>query len=163
MWPFCFCINVFNTSPPRSAYMRHWTRSALVQVMACRLFGAKPLHKPMLIYCQLGPWEQTSMKFASKYKTFHIWNCKWKCRLRNGGHFVQGGWVKSNELTVHIVVGNHQEIHTEAFSKIYYPIGFVLELRVRVCRGDSVDSIAGYGRVGVCRTLECWSVESQIS
>ena len=27
--------------------------SALVQIMACRLFGAKPLSKPMLDYCQL--------------------------------------------------------------------------------------------------------------
>ena len=25
----------------------------LVQVMACRLFGAKPLPEPMLAYCQL--------------------------------------------------------------------------------------------------------------
>ena len=29
--------------------------SALVQIMACRLFGAKPLSKPMLGYCQLDP------------------------------------------------------------------------------------------------------------
>ena len=28
----------FNSSPPRAACMRQWTRSALVQVMACRLF-----------------------------------------------------------------------------------------------------------------------------
>ena len=38
--------------------------------MACRLFGAKPLSKPMLGYCQLDPLEQTSVKFESKYKTF---------------------------------------------------------------------------------------------
>ena len=29
--------------------MRHWIGAALVQIMACRLFGAKPLSKPMLI------------------------------------------------------------------------------------------------------------------
>ena len=29
-------------------YMRHWIRSALVQIMAWRLFDAKPLSKPML-------------------------------------------------------------------------------------------------------------------
>ena len=28
---------------------------ALVQIMACRLFGAKPLSKPMLACCQLDP------------------------------------------------------------------------------------------------------------
>ena len=35
--------------------MRQWNGSALVQVMACRLFGAKSLPKPMLPYCQLDP------------------------------------------------------------------------------------------------------------
>ena len=38
--------------------------------MAGRLFGAKPLSKPMLGYCQLDPLEQTSVKFQSKYKIF---------------------------------------------------------------------------------------------
>ena len=33
--------------------MRRWIGSALVQIMACRLFGAKPFSKPMLGYCQL--------------------------------------------------------------------------------------------------------------
>ena len=43
---------------------------------------------PMLGYCQLDPWEKISMKFKSKYQTFHSWKCIWKYRLRNGGHFV---------------------------------------------------------------------------
>ena len=41
----------FNSSPPSAAYMRRWTGSTLVQIMACRLVGAKPLPKPMLEYC----------------------------------------------------------------------------------------------------------------
>ena len=41
--------------PPSAAYMHQWFGSALVQIMACRLFGAKPLSKPMLGYCQLDP------------------------------------------------------------------------------------------------------------
>ena len=44
------CINL---SPPSAAYVCQWIGSALVQIMACRLFGAKPLSKPMLGYCQL--------------------------------------------------------------------------------------------------------------
>ena len=44
-----------NSSPPSAAYMRQWIGSALVQKMACRLFGAKPLSKPMLGHFQLGP------------------------------------------------------------------------------------------------------------
>ena len=67
-----------NPSPPSAAYMRQWIRSALVQVMACRLFGAKPLSKPMLGYCQLHPYKQTSVNIVTKYKTFYsskyIWN-----------------------------------------------------------------------------------------
>ena len=41
-----------NSSSPSAAYMRRWIGTALVQVMACRLFGAKPLPEPVLIYCQ---------------------------------------------------------------------------------------------------------------
>ena len=33
-----------NSSPPSAIYMCQWIRSALVQIMACRLFGAKPLY-----------------------------------------------------------------------------------------------------------------------
>ena len=44
-----------NSSPPSTAYMCQWIGSALVQIIACRLFGAKPLSKPILGYCQLDP------------------------------------------------------------------------------------------------------------
>ena len=54
-----------NSPPPSAAYTHQWTGSALVQVMACRLFGAKPLPKPMLAYCLLNSWEQISVKFVS--------------------------------------------------------------------------------------------------
>ena len=37
-------------------------RWALVQIMACRLFGTKPLSKPILGYCQLDPWEHQITK-----------------------------------------------------------------------------------------------------
>ena len=37
-----------NSSPPSTAYMRWWIGSAEVQMMSCRLFGAKPLSEPML-------------------------------------------------------------------------------------------------------------------
>ena len=41
IWPI-------NPSPPNVAYMGQWIGSVLVQIMACHLFGAKPLSKPML-------------------------------------------------------------------------------------------------------------------
>ena len=40
-----------NSSQPSVAYMPQWTGSALVQIMACRLTGAKPLSESMLEYC----------------------------------------------------------------------------------------------------------------
>ena len=53
-WTYIF-NNCVNSSPPRATYMPQWTGSTLVQIMACRLFGAKPLSKSMLGYCQLDP------------------------------------------------------------------------------------------------------------
>ena len=48
-----FSFYPLNSSPPSAAYMCQWIGSALVQIMAWSLFGAKPLSKPMLRYCQL--------------------------------------------------------------------------------------------------------------
>ena len=45
-----FVWDMFHSSPPGAAYMRQWIGSALLQIMACHLFGAKPLSKPMLGY-----------------------------------------------------------------------------------------------------------------
>ena len=53
----------FNSSPASAAYMHQRIGSALVQIMAWRRIGAKPLSKPMLVYCQLDLMEQTSVKF----------------------------------------------------------------------------------------------------
>ena len=45
----------FNPYPPSDAYMCQWIRSVLGHIMAYRLFGIKPLSKPMLGYCELEP------------------------------------------------------------------------------------------------------------
>ena len=36
------------------SYMHQWTRPSLVQIMACRLFGTKPLSEPMLTKLSFG-------------------------------------------------------------------------------------------------------------
>ena len=54
----CLLIGVtesgLNSSHPPpttiAAYMRQWIGSALVQLMACRLFGAKPISKPTVVF-----------------------------------------------------------------------------------------------------------------
>ena len=70
--------------------MHQWTGSALVQIMACRLSGAKPLPEPMQAYCQLDPWEQISVKFESKSYTFHSRKCIWICCLPKWQPFCPG-------------------------------------------------------------------------
>ena len=45
----------FNSLRPSDAYMSQLTRPSLVQIMACRLVGAKPLSEPMLEYCYFKP------------------------------------------------------------------------------------------------------------
>ena len=68
-----------NLPPPSASYMHQWTGSSLVQVMACRLFGTKPLPEPMLAYGQLNTWKQISVKFESEFCHLHSRKWIWKC------------------------------------------------------------------------------------
>ena len=77
--------------PASAAYMRLGTGSALAQIMACRLFGAKSLPGPMLWYCQLDTWEQISVKYKSEFYHFHSRKCIWKCRLSKWQPFCSEG------------------------------------------------------------------------
>ena len=65
-WPHCIY-----SSPPNDAYMHLWTDSPLLQIMACRLFGTKPLSKPMMTSHQLQPTQQISIENWSKLSNFH--------------------------------------------------------------------------------------------
>ena len=77
-----------NSSPPSATYMHQWISSALIQIMVCRLFGAKPLSEPMLPYCQLDAKEHSSVKFYLKFKSFQSRKCTWKWCLQNSGSIV---------------------------------------------------------------------------
>ena len=64
--------------------------------MACRLFAAKPLFKPMLVYCHLDPREQTLVKFLFKniflFTKKHL-KCEMTAKWRpNDGQFVSWEW-----------------------------------------------------------------------
>ena len=71
-------------SPPSATFMRHWIRSALVQVMACRLFGTKPLSKSIEPNWNKPQWNFNQNKKIS-FTKMHLKYCP-----QNGGHFVQG-------------------------------------------------------------------------
>ena len=85
----------FNPSRPSNAYMRRWIGSSFGQIMACVLFGAKPLSQPMLDYCWLELSEQIAVKFELKLLSFHSKWCTWKCRLQSGAHFVTASMCSS--------------------------------------------------------------------
>ena len=44
-------VEFLNPLWPSDAYMRQYTRPSLVQIMGCRLGGAKPSSEPLLEYC----------------------------------------------------------------------------------------------------------------
>ena len=69
-------------SKPGDTLICQWTVSSLVQVMACCLFGGKPLPEPMLTYCQLDLKEHILMKYYLKFESFQSRKCIWKCRLQ---------------------------------------------------------------------------------
>ena len=80
--------------PTGATIMRQWTGSTLVQAWFVTCLAPRPyLNQCWLIDCQWDPWEQTLIKFESKYKifNFHSWKCIWKCRLRCSAHCVQRG------------------------------------------------------------------------
>ena len=62
--------------------MRQKPNPLLVQIMICRLFGPKLLYEPILEYCLIYHWEQTSVKSYTKFMHFHsrknIRNVVWK-------------------------------------------------------------------------------------
>ena len=58
--------------------------------MARHIVRAKSLPEPMLAYCQLDFWEQTSVKFESEFYRFHSRKCTWKCCLPEWQPFCPG-------------------------------------------------------------------------
>ena len=57
------------------------------------------------------------MKSELKLKSFHSWKCIWKCRLRNGGHFVQG-----DVLTLtHYAMKRGQTVKHDTVRNIFCP------------------------------------------
>ena len=60
-------FNGLNSLRPSDAYMRQWIASSLAHFVVCLLSGAKLLSEPFITHCQLDPYEQTPVKFESKW------------------------------------------------------------------------------------------------
>ena len=83
---------------------QHWFRSALVQIMACRLFGAKPLPEPMLDYCQLDTWNKFQWNLNQNTKFFIHENASVNIVCKKAAILSRGRWVKESgsRLKLHI-------------------------------------------------------------
>ena len=76
--------------------LTHWGRGThicvskltiIVQIMACRLAGAKPLSEPTMEYFSRTIGSKLQWNINRNY-FFHSRKYIWKCRLKNGGHSV---------------------------------------------------------------------------
>ena len=63
-------IMSINSLRPSDASMRQQNKPSLVQLMACRLFGAKPFSEPMLEYFQLDPRNKLQWVFNRNINVF---------------------------------------------------------------------------------------------
>ena len=80
-----------NSSAPSATYMCQWIRSTFVQIMACPLFDTKPLCEPMLIYCHLDPYKQTSVMFYCTIQNLSFMKMHVKILSTKGQPFCPGG------------------------------------------------------------------------
>ena len=63
----------FNSLRPSGTYMHQWKGTSLVQLMACRLSGVKPLSEPMLVYFQLEPYIEILIEIQTfLFKKMHL-------------------------------------------------------------------------------------------
>ena len=82
-----------NSLRQSDAYIRSQTTSSNVQIMACHLFGGKPLSEPMLFYSQLDPLEPISVKSNGPLKQAphhgDVTWASWRVKSRATRLFVQ--------------------------------------------------------------------------
>ena len=81
---------------PSAAYMRHWTGSALVQIMACHLFGAKPLSKPILDIVRWTLGNKFMWNSNQNTKFFILKNASENTVSEMAAILPVGRWVKSS-------------------------------------------------------------------
>ena len=110
--------------------MRHWTRPALLQVMAWRLFSAKPLPEPMVAYCQLDFWEQIRIRilsFSLKKMHLKLSSAKMAAILSRGRGLkplVTSGFLPQRASHAGSVTmsWHHHELHNRSHIKTYHKI-----------------------------------------
>ena len=89
---------VFNPSPPTSAYMLQWIWSALVQIMARRLFRAMALSKPIW---DIITWTLRQWNLNLNTKLFIRENAPENIVCKMAAILSRGRWVKYKPLDLH--------------------------------------------------------------
>ena len=82
-----------NSSPPNATYMHQWNGWAIVQIMACRLFGAKPLPEPCWLIVNWNLRNKFQWNSNQNTKLFIHENAHECVVCQIGSHFVQGGMI----------------------------------------------------------------------
>ena len=102
----CVLFYSFNSSRHNAAYMPRRTGPALVQVLAWRRTGDKPLPEPMLIYLSIGPLgahfcDILNEILALSFKKMHLQmsSARWL-------PFVRGGGGGAGNRTIQIVMNS---------------------------------------------------------
>ena len=104
-------VSSFNSSPPSAAYVCQRIWSALLQIMAFRLFGDKPLSKPMLGYCQLDLGNKFQWNFNQNSKFFIHENATENVVCETPAILSRGGWDMKDPVPmgIHIFVPSQRE------------------------------------------------------
>ena len=80
----------FSLLRPSESYICHQPIPSLVQIMASRLFGAKPLSRPTLYHCQWDLSEQNFSQIIFDIQTFSFQNVQLKMSSRKCPPFCPG-------------------------------------------------------------------------
>ena len=105
-----------NSSPPSAAYMRQWIGSALVHIMACRLFGTKPLSKPLPVFVNWSLGIKLQWKFNPNTKIFIHENPFKNVVCERAAIVSRGRWVNSvtywpSNLCPNTYFSQHSSVH----------------------------------------------------
>ena len=101
--------------------MRHQPTPSLVQIMACRLFGAKPFSEPMMYYCQLDKLQSNCIK---NYNIFIKKNV-WKRCLENCSHFVSASMCAYHNRQRQFSVAYRKQIQMVVHTQFWIILQFV--------------------------------------
>ena len=138
-------VQVVNSTPPSAVYMRQRTGLALVQIMAWRLFGAKPLSRPVLGYVNWTLGNKLQSNFNQNTKLFIHENASENIDYETAAILSRGRWVEIPQQERQIPayptywilwllntgISTHGMVLASFFLNILYKIDFVLFARWR--------------------------------